>query len=86
MTLQDAQEFTNNQELYGQVQNNDTKKFGLARHALAGYKVDEQGNVTKQATPYFEGDAPNGIIDKTKAKINRMSDQEQLKNLGFRSY
>lgn len=83
MTLQDAQEFANNQELYGQVQNNDTKKFGLARHALAGYKVDEQGNVTKQATPYFEGDAPNGIIDKAKAKINRMSDQEQLKNLGF---
>lgn len=83
MGYQDAQEFADNQDLYGQVQNKDTKKFELARHALAGYQVDEQGNVTKQATPYFEGDAPNGIIDKAKAKINKMSDQEQLKNLGF---
>ena len=83
MSYVDAQEFAKNQSLYGQVQNKQTGQFELARHALAGYQVDEQGNVTKQTTPYFEGDAPNGIIDKAKAKIQKLSDQKQLEKLGF---
>lgn len=78
MSYTDAQEFAKNQSLYGQVQNKDTNQFELARHTLAGYQVDEQGNVTKQATAYFQGEQP---VNKKMTK----TDQKQLEKLGFGS-
>lgn len=76
MSYQDAQEFAKNQGLYGQVQNTETGQFGLARRAISGYQVDEQGNITKQATPYFQGQQPTD---------NKMTnaDKKQLEKLGF---
>lgn len=78
MSYADAQEFAANQTLYGQVQNKKTGQFELARHALSGYQVDEQGNITKQASPYFQGQQP---VDKKLTK----ADQKQLEKLGFGS-
>ena len=78
LSYTDAQEFAKNQSLYGQVQNKQTGQFELARHALAGYQVDEQGNISKQASPYFQGQQP---VDKKMTK----ADQKQLEKLGFES-
>lgn len=78
MSYQSAQEFAQNQALYGQVQNKQTGQFELARHALAGYQVDEKGNITKQASPYFQGEQP---VDKKMTA----ADQKQLEKLGFGS-
>lgn len=78
MSYQAAQEFAQNQSLYGQVQNKQTGQFELARHTLAGYQVDEQGNITKQASPYFQGQQP---VDGKMTK----ADQKQLEKLGFGS-
>ena len=75
LSYTDAQEFAKNQSLYGQVQNKQTGQFELARHALAGYQVDEQGNISKQASPYFQGQQP---VDKKMTK----ADQKQLEKLG----
>lgn len=78
LSYADAQEFAKNQSLYGQVQDKNTGQFGLARHAISGYQVDEQGNISKEASPYFQGQQP---VDKKMTK----ADQKQLEKLGFGS-
>lgn len=93
MSLYDAQEFAKNQGLYGQVQNKKTNQFELALHKVAGYQVDEQGNVSKIATPYFQSDkdiykASNA--DKIKSQFgldsaNPQTNIKQLEKLGFGS-
>lgn len=79
-SYQKAQELAANQSLYGQVQDKNTGQFKLAAHTVMGYQVDEQGNITKEASPYFRGKDNFKVDDKiTKA------DQKQLEKLGFGS-
>lgn len=78
ISLEDAKQFAQSPELFGQVQDKNTGKFKLAAHTVMGYQVDEQGNITKQASPYFRG-KDNFKIDE---KITK-ADQKQLENLGF---
>lgn len=78
ISLEDAKQFAQNPDLFGQVQDKNTGKFKLAAHTVMGYQVDEQGNITKQASPYFRG-KDNFKIDE---KITK-ADQKQLENLGF---
>lgn len=78
LSYTEAQEFAKNQSLYGQVQNKQNGQFELARHTVAGYQVDEAGNITKQASPYFQGQAP---VDKKMTS----ADKKQLEKLGFGS-
>jgi len=76
MSYQDAQEFAQNQSLYGQRQSKETGQFELARRIIGGYQVDEAGNITKQATAYFQGQGPTD-------KKMTASDKKQLEKLGF---
>ena len=78
LNYQQAQEFATNPGLYGQTQDKNTGAFGLTKRALAGYRVDEQGNIIKQATTNFTSGVSGS--DKTvKAQ------KKQLEKLGFGS-
>lgn len=78
LNYQQAQEFAKNPGLYGQTQDKNTGQFGLSKRSLAGYAVDEQGNVTKQATTNFTSGVPK--TDKTV-----QAQMKQLEKLGFGS-
>lgn len=76
MSLYDAREFAQNPTLYGQTQDKNTGQFGLTKRALAGYAVDEQGNVIKQATTNFT----SGVSKNDKGVKAEM---KRLEKLGF---